>query len=487
MTAYDLLRLPTTATMSTTPRRIRLLQLPTYQSSTSIPRLKTLYSDFARHKHSNPSSYSSNVDWWRRSLEAVVLKGWQTPSATETSCSDRLILHANGPALAEVFRYEGVGKPLGLAAVIAELAESKAYYPLSQFLTSAQSIYDPGWLPYRIASFVVGKPLWWALQQLSVVESDHAGGRGGDAERWNKVKGDYVVVSLLEQAADGALRKQQVKTGISLADSLYNFESFKKEFAGDCIEGVTLSDTDMKVLLKYLERDRKAVIVEQEAIKFATPSDVSEITAVDIGVLELKLAVTNLEASVQKIQGEIDEQSEKTAAALKQKRKEVAMSHLRARKRLDDLLKKRLGSLDILHSTLLRVEASAGDVQIMKSYESSTATLRSILAHPLLQREKIDETMDAMASANADAQEIDDTIRIGAEITQGEAGIDEAELEEELNKLVQEEEAEKTKAEEKAAEDLRLKLASMELSTPSKALETSATPERPEDRVKQAM
>ena len=72
----------------------------------------------------------------------------------------------------------------------------------------------------------------------------------------------------------------------------------------------------------------------------------------------------------------------------------------------------------------------------MKSYEDSTATLRAVLAHPLLQREKIEETMDAMASANADAQDIQDTIRIGTDIAQGEAGIDDAELEDELNKMI---------------------------------------------------
>lgn len=107
----------------------------------------------------------------------------------------------------------------------------------------------------------MGKPLWWALQQLSFVDSEHAGGHGGDAERWKKVKGDYVVLSLLEKAADIILQKQHAKSGVSLADSLYNFETFRKEFSHDSLDGVTLSDTDMKVVLKYLERDKKAVVV----------------------------------------------------------------------------------------------------------------------------------------------------------------------------------------------------------------------------------
>lgn len=103
----------------------------------------------------------------------------------------------------------------------------------------------------------------------------------------------------------------------------------------------------------------------------------------------------------------------------------------------------------------------------MKSYESSTATLRAILSHDLLQREKIDETMDAMASANADAKDIDEAIRTGVSMAQVEAGIDDAELEAELAALAQEVEDEKKAA--AAAEDereTRAKLAAVELNAP---------------------
>ena len=111
----------------------------------------------------------------------------------------------------------------------------------------------------------------------------------------------------------------------------------------------------------------------------------------------------------------------------------------------------------------------------MKSYESSTATLRAILAHPSLQREKIDETMEAMASANEDAKEIDDAIRMGVDIAQGGAAIDDAELEDEWKALVQEEEkesaakaeAEKAKKEEEEARAKEERLAAEALRVPS--------------------
>ena len=206
-----------------------------------------------------------------------------------------------------------------------ELCQHKSYFPLPQFLNATQSIYDPGWLPYRIASLVVGKPLWWALQQLSIVGADDSYGSAGDAERWKKIRGEYVVLSLLERAADAVLAKQEAKSGINLADSLYNFESFKRTYAGEALEGVTLSDLDLKVLLRYLERDKKAVVRQGDvsvsvspktflahegllqAIKFTQGTSHAEITAVDVGVLELKTAVENLEAAVDHIHTKIDE------------------------------------------------------------------------------------------------------------------------------------------------------------------------------------
>ena len=104
----------------------------------------------------------------------------------------------------------------------------------------------------------------------------------------------------------------------------------------------------------------------------------------------------------------------------------------------------------------------------MKSYELSTVTLRAILAHPSLQREKVDETMEAMASANADAKDIDEAIRIGFDVAQTEPGIDDADLEAELAALVKEVTDEKTaKMEARTEKEKQAKLVADKLKAPS--------------------
>ncbi len=253
--------------MSSSP----LPSLPSY-NGLSNSRIQSLYSDISRQKHSNPTTYNANISWWHSTLKAIISHGWlpNTP--------DRLILHAE-QSLPETLRYERVGKPLCLGTVIVgyvscstkmcsqpsillaktELVNSRDAVPLQQFLTMSQSVHDPGWLPYRVAAFIVGKPLQWALHQLNPDSAEDE----SDAGRWNRIKGDYVFVDVVEGAADAVLALQRTR-GVSLADTLYTFDSFRATFAASALPGFTLSDNDLRVLVKFLERDGRAVITEKD-------------------------------------------------------------------------------------------------------------------------------------------------------------------------------------------------------------------------------
>ncbi|KAH7929705.1 Snf7-domain-containing protein [Leucogyrophana mollusca] len=433
-----------------------LSSFPTY-APTSKSRLQSLYSDVSRQKHSNPTSYNAHVDWWHRTFEALVSRGWQAEDTGKLKGKDndekfenrsnKLVLSARRP-LVEKLRFEGVGKPLGLGTTIAELRKSKHLVSLSQFLSATHSIYDPGWLPYRVASYVVGKPLWWALEQLDIVRSEDA---YSEAEMWKKVEGDYVVLTLVEAAADALTAKRGV--GMGPADNLYTFEGFRTEFAAQLLPDVVLSELDTRVLLRYLERDRGVLVVDKDVIKFTSTTEDREVTVVDRGILELKTAVRNLREQVDNVQRKIDETSAEVSNALRLQRKPIALTRLRYKKHLEDLLSKRLGSLAQLESTMMSVEAAAGNIEIMKSYEMSTSTLRAILSHPSLQRDKIDETMDALAASTADAREIDDVIRLGGDMAAADAGVDESELEDELRALVEEAEREENEEKERRVLD----------------------------------
>ncbi|KAF8350578.1 Snf7-domain-containing protein [Amanita rubescens] len=409
-------------------------------ASTSNSRLHALYSDISRQKRSNPTSYHANVNWWQRALESVVSSGAQHVQDA-VHANGRVVLHA-GRSLMDTLKVDGVGKPLGLGAVIDELRASKTFIPMSYFLDTKESIYDPGWLPTRIAAYVVGKPLWWTLEQLGIVGEDgfftpgHRSQGSYDDKAW---WGEYVIVSLVERAAESIIDRQHSKAS-SAADNLYDLEGFKAEF-GTVLGLDILDDEDTRVMLKFLERDRSAIVMDNEVIKFVPQSTSMEerrVSTVDRGILELKTAITNMHAQIESLNSKMDEYTRKASEAIRLKRKAMALNYLRSRKLLEDLNNKRLTSLTTLESTLISVEAAAGDIEIMRMYESSTATLRAILAHPSLKRESIDKTLDALAEANADAKEIDDAVRIGADVALDTNEVDDEELETELNKLIEE-------------------------------------------------
>jgi charged multivesicular body protein 7 len=85
-----------------------------------------------------------------------------------------------------------------------------------------------------------------------------------ESELWKRVAGQYVVLGLVEGAADAIMRIRETRGGIGAADGLFNFDGFRKEFGGMVNEGSALSETDVKVLVKFLQRDRKVVVVDKE-------------------------------------------------------------------------------------------------------------------------------------------------------------------------------------------------------------------------------
>jgi len=80
----------------------------------------------------------------------------------------------------------------------------------------------------------------------------------------------------------------------------------------------------------------------------------------------------------------------------------------------------------------------------MRTYETSTSTLKTLLAHPTLQRDHIDATMSKMSDALADHAEIEQAIQLNGKDAQRAAGVDfdEDELDAELAAIVQAQEAE---------------------------------------------
>ncbi|KAL7412628.1 hypothetical protein BDY24DRAFT_341439 [Mrakia frigida] len=439
--------------MSSTPTVTHsILTLPQF-SSVSPARLIVLYSDFGPQKGSNPPGFQANLVWWKSVLEAASEKAY-FPS---TEGAGGAIVIDVGDALVEALRQEGGGRAIGLGSVVNEMVSDQSLLPLSSFLSSTASIFSVPSIPFRIASTLIVSPLWWGLQQLNIVASDEYV-QSSTASRWSKAQGKYVVKSTLEKAASNIISHFQTLPHSSITDMLFSTTSFRSTFASKALPGVSLSNNEIDVVLKFLERDRKVLLREGHVIKFDpfTTSSIPPISSVDHGVLEMSTTLLALQTQISELEMKISDQSNKLSYSLKNNQKPTALSHLRSRKTYEDLLAKRLGSMEIVQNVLIKVETAAGDIEILKAYETSTATLVTLLSSPSLQRAHIDLTMDNMADALADHAEIEAVLVSGGEAARNAADpdaalIEEAELKAELDSMVREAEKEEAEARERVA------------------------------------
>lgn len=78
-------------------------------------RLSSLYSDFALQATTNPDGYVANLSAWQAALTKACLAGLAPGQ-------DRLVLHA-GEILYEALEVKGLGRPLGLKAVMVRESE----------------------------------------------------------------------------------------------------------------------------------------------------------------------------------------------------------------------------------------------------------------------------------------------------------------------------------------------------------------------------
>ncbi|WWC86589.1 uncharacterized protein L201_001466 [Kwoniella dendrophila CBS 6074] len=416
----------------------------------SHARIQALYASTSSQRTTNPTGYNANSQWWSSVLEETLRTGW-----INGEDGDRLILKVDDSLLSR-FEDDQGRRPKGLGGVIEGLVNTTppTLHPLPQFLSSLPPLHAPASLSSRF----IGRPLWWAVSQLNPF--------GSSTEKiekeetlWSKYgKGkEYVHIPLLEQSASAFTTHISNNPVLSYTNALYDLESFKEEYAEACFPASSsskklssgvhkLSIKDIEILVKWLYRDCGVVVSDGSIIKVLEadqiPSD-HPITEADRGVISVINAQRKVEKQILSIEEQITQSQEKAKKQLAKGQKNAALSYLRSKKQLEELLTKRIASSEQLGSVIRSIDQAKGDVEIMEAYETSTSTLQTILSNPLLSSDRITNTTDALAEVMADQEEIDQAIRIGGELaTMGgkRVEIDEDELAAELADLVVEEE-----------------------------------------------
>ena len=240
-------------------------------------------------------------------------------------------------------------------------------------------------------------------------------------------------------------------------------EKFKRQYISTVMAGLTdqntsaksgsireMSETDAKVILKWLMDKTKVVVTVdsdgKKMVKFGpvdTEKAVLPFTKTDIDILKLVDTRDRVKAQVKALQDRATELDKSVREALQRKQKPVAMTYLKMRKHLDtSVLGSRLSAFDTLEQIISKIQSSASDAEVVNAYELGAETLKAFSKEYGLTAERVDNVLDDLNEALADQNEVDQVLheRV-SEVSQPLlAGMDESELELELEQLVEQQE-----------------------------------------------
>jgi len=111
-----------------------------------------------------------------------------------------------------------------------------------------------------------------------------------------------------------------------------------------------------------------------------------------------------------------------------------ALQCLKHRHHLEEILEKRLRTTQTLEKIWIGIHEAESDADALKAYETGAQTIKSLLSENGLTPEAVDEAANKLADTLADQAEIQDALT-----TVDPVGIDEEELEQELEDLINEE------------------------------------------------
>ena len=373
-------------------------------------RLAALYSDFSSLRTLNPDGYSANIATWTHGLS-------QAAHAGILPSNDALILSLDEPLFRDLETKEW-GRPLALGTVVSEAIQKKEWMGLKNFVEARESIYRSRW---AIPS--LGEILGWGLRQLGL-------GFGGSGKLST---GRFVVIGNLEAA--GKEFEKRTKGRRSRMERIWSLRSFNEEFR-DLLgtrDGRSLSDSDFEVLLRYLARDKGIVAWDGEMVKLRAPGEVDGITAEDATIAKLKTLISDLNVQTKILETKVDELNTTARQAVEKKNRVSALSALRSRKLAETTLEKRHATLAQLEEVFASIEQAADQVELVRVMEGSARVLAG-LNKEVGGVERVDDVVDQLREQMGQVDEVGNVI---AEA--GQSGVDEGEVDEELEALEMEE------------------------------------------------
>ncbi|KAK4099312.1 hypothetical protein N658DRAFT_498458 [Parathielavia hyrcaniae] len=381
-------------------------------------RLPALYSDFQTQRTLNPDGYQANISAWRKALVHITRSG--LAPAGRAAAPNLFVLHSDEQLL-RALESKQYGRPLALGAVIREALAAKDLIPLREFLDAKESIYRRPWSVWNLAA--------WTLKQLGVADI---------LKQDSLPPGQFVVVANVEDASKKFSDLNPPSASAqSRFERTFSKAHFHRTFNDQLVDGKHLSETDLEVLLRFLSRDKFAILYDGTTVKIRSPpiatattndpQDSQQITPEDTSIAQLRELLASLTHQTALLTHRIENLAEQAKQAVSKNNRIAALAALRSRKLAASTLARRFESVHQLEQVAAQIEQAADNVQLVQVMESSGAALQSLQAQ-VGGVERVEEVVGRLREQMAAADEVGSILAESA----GTVVVDEGEIDDEL-------------------------------------------------------
>lgn len=340
--------------------------------------------------------------------------------------------------------------------MVREALAAKDLIPLREFLDAKESIYRRPWSVWNLAT--------WTMKQLGVADM---------LKKDSLPPGEFVVLANVEDAGKAFSERNAAAAATQTRfERTFSKAHFYRAFNDQLVDGKHLSETDMEVLLRFLSRDKAAILYDGATVKITSPSaqEPPHITPEDTSIAQLKELLFSLTHQTALLNARIELLATQAKQAVAKSNRVAALAALRSKKLAESTLERRFATVAQLEDVAAKIEQAADNVQLVSVMEASGAALASLHAQ-VGGAERVEEVVGRLREQMAEVDEVgvilaDASAVGGVVVDEGEiddelAGMEREaeEAEREKRRRVEEAEREKREAEERReAEEMRRRL-----------------------------
>ncbi|KAJ2712203.1 hypothetical protein H4R19_002877 [Coemansia spiralis] len=268
-------------------------------------------------------------------------------------------------------------------------------------------------------------------------------GRRVAALAWAAAGDGSVLVArpLVEAAAGRVLDTHYAQAACALTDNLMSIDEFRARFARALGSAAPMADIDAQVLIRQLSGARHVATAVggagggQTLVKFAAvrAQPAEAVGAADRGAFQVLATRALIAQQVDQLSARIRTLDDQARTAVRCKQRAQALAHLSLKRHIEgEVIGRRLQALQNIERVVLQLQQSSSDIQLMSAFTAGTCALRGLNQQAeLLNPESV---FDEWAEQALRAEEIQAAMDDAAPTT------DDAELEAQLDALLQEQE-----------------------------------------------